>query len=515
MNNFRFSFLALVFSAVIVFFTACGSEKSKDRLQVFPDDLEFYADDPDELFVDVESNVKTWSTATSARWITIDEIAGGFYVSVDKYTETSRDRTGRIIVKAGEADPVTVTVTQLAAVNTTLSLNPTSLTYAANETGTKTVTVTTNTSDWDAEKSADWLTIQKMGTTLMVNVNSLNTGSLQRSTGVTVTAGNANPVTLTVTQEVTGGSVTLSVNPTSVSFAAAETVTKNATITTGASSWNFTNSDNSWLTVARQGVTNTINITPNSQNTGTSQRSSTITITASGADPVTVSVTQDGSGGSSSYPPSGTYVATKGGASIFDETPNTWNGILRSSDLTGGNFCTIRDFLGDEDLFIFGDFKDSKIFLDDYTNLWEGTIEGVEYQERLGFMVRYNGSNYRVTPNNPVEIKYNSATRVLDFSNKMNVNFGGTIGTVNDLTVYVGVALFPKSGTGTNYWYDAAPDIKLTITPGSLAPPSSSSNSGLMSGSQSMPQKKAASNRVKTIDVSKLTPIDGVVHKVE
>ena len=515
MYKFRFSFLILV-ASIVWFATSCDKETAKDKLTVSEEELEFIADDTEDQFVEVETNVKGWTVSrpSSARWITIEKEDDGFFVSVDKNTGTS-DRYGTITVKAGEATPVTVEVVQLAAVAGTLSLNLSSLHYAANETGTKTVTVTTNASNWDAQVSSDWLTTQKSGNTLIVNALSLNTGSSQRVAVITITAGNANPVTLTVTQEVTpSGGTTLSVSQNSFTFEASETSTKSAIITTNASSWNFTNSDNSWLTVARQGATNTLNITPNSQNSGSAPRSSTITITASSANPVTISVTQKGKGSSgSSFPPTGYYTA-KTGASMFSVAPNTWTGIYISGEDFEYDFGLISNFLGDEDFDIFVDYKDGKIYLDDYSDIWEGTLSGLTgtYLARLVCGVKYNGSNYSLNASGTQQIYYNSNTGVLDFSNKVNVNFGGTIGTINDLTLYVGVMYLPKSGTGSKYWYDASPDIKLTITAASFAPSSKSNNSV---SSKSMPQKKPLSNRVKTIDVSKLTPFAGEARVVE
>ena len=115
MKNFRKSMMMLVITASVMFLNACDlfmDHRQIDELSVLETELEFEADGELQL-VEVNTNARSWSATTSVKWITIDEEADGFYVSVDEYTETNRDRTGRITVKAGEATPVTIIVTQL------------------------------------------------------------------------------------------------------------------------------------------------------------------------------------------------------------------------------------------------------------------------------------------------------------------------------------------------------------------------------------------------------------------
>ena len=80
-----------------------------------------------------------------------------------------------------------------------LSINPSSLSFAANETTTKTATVTTDAPNWDASSTENWITIGKQGTTLQITP-SPNTGTSERTATVTVTAGTVSAVTITVTQ---------------------------------------------------------------------------------------------------------------------------------------------------------------------------------------------------------------------------------------------------------------------------------------------------------------------------
>ena len=85
--------------------------------------------------------------------------------------------------------------------------------------------------------------------------------------------------------------ILLEVKPASIVFAANETDTQTAEVTTNASDWTFSvPSSATWLTVEKEG--NTLQFTPNSPNTGTSDRSTTVTVRATNADPVAVQVRQ-------------------------------------------------------------------------------------------------------------------------------------------------------------------------------------------------------------------------------
>ena len=103
----------VIFLCCIVLFSACPNDDAVvDKLNVIPEDIAFDANDDEEIFVDVITNVKTWSATPSDGWIKVNQVADGFYVSVEPHTDVNRARTGRITVKAGGAEVVTVIVTQ-------------------------------------------------------------------------------------------------------------------------------------------------------------------------------------------------------------------------------------------------------------------------------------------------------------------------------------------------------------------------------------------------------------------
>jgi len=185
---------------VIVFFAAC----EKDILVVTLHELEFAADATEEQFLNVTAYRNSWRASTNYDWIIINKESNILSVSVEKHTEINSSRTGNIIVRAGNATPVVVTVTQFAAAPNTLLVDPAYISFAANETFARTVAITTNAESWNATVSAQWLTIEKQEDVLVITPKAINSGLLQLSAEIIITAGNAKPLTVPVTQETFG-----------------------------------------------------------------------------------------------------------------------------------------------------------------------------------------------------------------------------------------------------------------------------------------------------------------------
>ena len=91
----------------------------------------------------------------------------------------------------------------------------------------------------------------------------------------------------------TVGPFQLAISPNSINFAANETTTKEAVVSTDANEWDFSvETSATWLTVEKQG--NKLRLTPKSTNTASSSRSAEITVTVKNTDPAKVTVTQNG-----------------------------------------------------------------------------------------------------------------------------------------------------------------------------------------------------------------------------
>ena len=186
----------------------------KRTLSVEPKALTFEHDETGTKVVQVTTNadLDDVGAVSSAAWLKVEvnEENFTFTVTVDQVNTVTSPRVATITVTAGTADPIAFPVTQSAVPKNTLSIEPASLTFAVDETGTKSVEITTDAGagNWDATTTAQWLTIDKDNLTLKITVEDLNYGATNRVASVRVTAGNADAVTLQVMQEPSASPIT-------------------------------------------------------------------------------------------------------------------------------------------------------------------------------------------------------------------------------------------------------------------------------------------------------------------
>lgn len=115
MKNFRNSMMMLVVAASMMFLNACDfftDQMQIDELSVSVTEIEFEADGELKL-VEVNTNTSSWNASTTYSWITIRHEGNQLSIKTDNYSDTKINRTGIITVKAGEANPVAIMVTQL------------------------------------------------------------------------------------------------------------------------------------------------------------------------------------------------------------------------------------------------------------------------------------------------------------------------------------------------------------------------------------------------------------------
>jgi len=171
----------------------------------------------------------------------------------------------------------------------TLSVSPSTLqfTFDGKQKDQK-VTVTTNVANWDASKGANdgWIKISKGDGSFTVNVEEWK-GNENRTGTITVTAGDAEAKTITVTQ-VKPGFNTLDINPTSVKFSPDEDV-KQVTVSTSADSWDFVDPENGWLVLQKEN--NVLKISLSSINLSDKNLTAEVVIKAERATDVTLTVT--------------------------------------------------------------------------------------------------------------------------------------------------------------------------------------------------------------------------------
>jgi hypothetical protein len=279
--------VALVSSTILL--TSCPPDKD-NYLTVNPTEFTFDANETGEQTALITTDASFVESIPSAEWIE-PRIQGTTLLSirVAPHLDASSSRTGTITINAGTAIPVNILVRQGA--KETLSLSQTSLTIDSDDTNGKTINVSTNsTKGWNFTVSdASWLTCTKNNNDLIVRANNNNNGQQERKATITVTAGSAEPVVLTVihrplTFTVSTSSINFPYNSQSSSFS----ITSNT-------SWTVSRGTASWLTLSTSSGSNngTVTVTA-SANSSTSSRSATITVSNPSGLSRTVNVTQDG-----------------------------------------------------------------------------------------------------------------------------------------------------------------------------------------------------------------------------
>ena len=192
---------------VVIKITQAAGEA--DAISVAPPSLLFRASGNEPQTLTVTTNVEGWTYVADfgeneqKDWFTVtpdDADPKSLTVTVKDYTETDGERSGSIDFSAGEAE-VSVPVKQSA--RDMVEVTPSEpLTFSWNDAEGVALEVTTTADSWDAAVDTDgegWVTAQKEGTTLTISVKE-NDSESERSGKVTVSAGNAKPVEIKVTQ---------------------------------------------------------------------------------------------------------------------------------------------------------------------------------------------------------------------------------------------------------------------------------------------------------------------------
>lgn len=180
-----------------------------DAISVAPTSLLFRASGNEPQTLAVTTNVEDWTyVATFGEneqegWFTVTPDGAdpkSLTVTVTDYTETDGERTGSIDFSAGEAK-VSVPVRQSA--RDMVEVIPSEpLTFSWNDAEGVALEVTTTADSWEAAVDTEgegWITADKENSTLTISV-STNDSESSRSGKVTVSAGNAVPVEIQVTQ---------------------------------------------------------------------------------------------------------------------------------------------------------------------------------------------------------------------------------------------------------------------------------------------------------------------------
>ena len=190
------------------------------------------------------------------------------------------------------------------------------------EGGEQTLTVNSNAAGWEAASDAAWITVtpsKGAGTGTVTVRAAANAQPAGRTATVTVACtGLAEPQTVSVTMDAAS---LLTVSPSTLNFAAADApkqlaVSSNTSWTAGKSA--------DWLTVSPASGTNngTLNVAV-AANTGTEQRTASVSVATPGLTPRTVGVTQAGAAPVLSVSPAALNLTVAGAPQTFSVSSNT------------------------------------------------------------------------------------------------------------------------------------------------------------------------------------------------
>ena len=246
----------------------------------------------DSKTIAVEANNAWTAEVTSGQdWLRAEAKANELVISAPAWT-THQPRMGAVTVKSKDLN-VVVAVTQLAAPNNDkISVTPTSVNFdAAGE--SKTVTVTANV-EVKAVASESWVTITppatQSGSMTFTLAAAANTASTARNASVTFSGGEADDVTIQVSQN-PANVIEVDNNEISATAEGGDFIVK----VTANVEWTATASD-SWITVSpEKGQSGDLKISV-AANDNTAERTATVAI-AKGSTGVVINVKQAGKPG--------------------------------------------------------------------------------------------------------------------------------------------------------------------------------------------------------------------------
>lgn len=287
--------------------------------------LEIGATEGSTTSFNITSNT-SWTVSSNQTWLTPSPTSGSNNSSVTLTAQanpsTTSSRTATVTVGTNM-----ITVTQPAS-TATLSVSSTSLNITATANSTATFDISSNVS-WTVSSDQTWLFVSPTsgsnnGTVTLTA--QANPNAATRSATITV-SGSGTPQTITVTQA--AASPTLSVSSNSVSMANSENSTANFQVISN-TTWSIS-SGQAWVSASPSSSTGSawITLTATSDNTNTTPRTATITVSASGVSSQTITVEQDGTSTIFSVSPTSINVGSSSGSTSFTITSNiSWTTLI-------------------------------------------------------------------------------------------------------------------------------------------------------------------------------------------
>ncbi len=278
---------------------------------------------------DINVENTSWTLSDDAGWLDISPVSGSanqsITVTANSANPATAERVGTITV-TGSGITRTVTATQAGAPSLEISSASLNLGYSNGSNAGFNV-ISANVS-WSINGIPTWLNvIPAAGTdnqSVIVTANSDNPTTTARSATLTVTDGASLSRTLTVTQ---AGAPLLEVGSTSLSIAYLSGSNATFSLTSENTSWTVSSSQ-TWLNVSPASGSNsqTITVTANQTNPGTSSRNATVTVT-DGTISHAIIVTQAGAPSLEVNPTNLTLAFQSSSTATFDITSAnvTWS----------------------------------------------------------------------------------------------------------------------------------------------------------------------------------------------
>jgi hypothetical protein len=284
------------YSSKTISVTQPGNGIEIPKLETFTSALEINAANGSTRVIEVSSNLN-WTASSNQSWLTLSNTSGSNDGSITITATANNSNTPRqafVTLSAIGVSSVTITVTQAAAATTyTLAVSSNSVNIAAPAGSTASVTVTSNIA-WTAASNQSWLTVSPTSGSnngALTFTAAVNTASTTRQAIVTVSGTGVNPVSITITQAAAATTHTLAVSSNSVNIAAPAGSTASVAVTSN-TAWT-TASNQSWLTVSPASGSNNGALTfTATANTGSTTRQAIVTVSGTGVNPVSITVTQ-------------------------------------------------------------------------------------------------------------------------------------------------------------------------------------------------------------------------------
>lgn len=197
-----------VLLASLILFVSCKKDKEQNNtLSVSPSTISVPADGS-TTSINIETDAASWQINNpSPDWAVLSSTSGTekkTTISLKVSSRSLKKRVDTLTVSAGTATPVKVIISQTASMYLyTLSTDLSSLSFETSA-GSKNLVVTSDAAVWSVSSNASWLTTSqatgaKGSTTISVNASE-NTDQARTAT-LTLTADNAQTVTVAVSQK--------------------------------------------------------------------------------------------------------------------------------------------------------------------------------------------------------------------------------------------------------------------------------------------------------------------------